>query len=72
MREVVRRAAGLGLAEVLVTCDESNLGSRRTAESAGGVLTRIRPVDDYGIAHGFLEPACHYWIPTTPISRTVT
>lgn len=66
LREVVRRAAGVGLAEVLVTCDESNLASRRTAESAGGVLTRIRPVDDFGIGHDFLEPTCHYWIPTGP------
>ena len=66
LREVVRRAAGIGLAEVLVTCDESNLASRRTAESAGGVLTRTRPVDDYGIGHDFLEPTCHYWISTAP------
>lgn len=66
LREVVRRAAGIGLAEVLVTCDESNLASRRTAASAGGVLTRTRPVDDYGIGHGFLEPTCHYWISTAP------
>jgi len=64
LREVVRRAGELGLTEVLVTCDESNVGSRRTAESAGGVLTRIRPVDAYAIEHDFLEPVCHYWIPT--------
>ena len=59
LRDVVRRAGELGLTEVLVTCDENNVGSRRTAESAGGVLAGIRPVDDYAIEHGYLEPTCH-------------
>ncbi|BDD83143.1 acetyltransferase [Tsukamurella pulmonis] len=71
--EVVRRAEGIGLTEVLVTCDEGNLASRRTAESAGGVLTRIRPVDDFAVGHGFLEPTCHYWLPTAPdVAHRVT
>ncbi|ADG78309.1 GCN5-related N-acetyltransferase OS=Tsukamurella paurometabola (strain ATCC 8368 / DSM / CCUG 35730 / CIP 100753 / JCM 10117 / KCTC 9821 / NBRC 16120 /NCIMB 702349 / NCTC 13040) OX=521096 GN=Tpau_1691 PE=4 SV=1 [Tsukamurella paurometabola] len=61
---MIAEAARVGLPEVLVTCDENNLASRRTAESAGGVLTRIRPVDDYAVGHGFPEPTCHYWIPT--------
>ncbi|MCS3786202.1 hypothetical protein HNP11_000355 [Tsukamurella ocularis] len=30
------------------------------------MLTRICPVDDYGIGNGFLEPTYHYWIPTGP------
>jgi predicted acetyltransferase len=34
--------AGLGLPRVLVTCDEGNVGSRRTIEGAGGVLEDVR------------------------------
>ena len=35
-------AAGLGLAEVLVTCDEDNAGSRKVIEANGGVLEDVR------------------------------
>ncbi|HSU75351.1 MAG TPA: GNAT family N-acetyltransferase [Terrabacter sp.] len=38
----LKRAAGLGLDRVLVTCDEDNLGSRLVIEKAGGVLEDIR------------------------------
>jgi predicted acetyltransferase len=38
----LRHAAGLGLDRVLLTCDEDNLGSRRTIEGAGGVLDDAR------------------------------
>ena len=38
----VRRAAELGLDRVLVTCDEDNLGSRRTIERCGGVYEDSR------------------------------
>ena len=31
----------LGLSEVLVTCPEENLGSRRVIEATGGILDRI-------------------------------
>ena len=36
------RAKELGLERVLLTCDEDNLGSRRTIESAGGVYEDTR------------------------------
>lgn len=36
------RAAAHGLDRVLLTCDEDNLGSRRTIEGAGGVLEDVR------------------------------
>jgi predicted acetyltransferase len=36
------RAKELGLDRVLLTCDEDNLGSRRTIESAGGVYEDTR------------------------------
>ncbi|GAA5147358.1 GNAT family N-acetyltransferase [Nocardioides marinquilinus] len=38
----LRHAAGLGLERVLLTCDEDNLGSRRTIEGAGGRLDDAR------------------------------
>jgi predicted acetyltransferase len=38
----VRRAAGLGLDRVLLTCDEDNDASRRTIESRGGVYEDSR------------------------------
>jgi len=38
----LKRAVELGLDRVLVTCDEDNLGSRRTIEGAGGVLEDLR------------------------------
>lgn len=62
---MVAEAGRIGLPEVLVTCDDDNIGSRRTAESAGGRLTKIRPVDDYAREHRFTTPLCHYWIRTS-------
>ena len=38
----VDRAAALGLDRVLLTCDEDNVGSRRTIEGAGGVYEDSR------------------------------
>ena len=38
----VRRARELGLDRVLVTCDDDNVGSRRTVEHAGGVCEDVR------------------------------
>jgi predicted acetyltransferase len=48
----VRRAAELGLDRVLVTCDDDNVGSRRTIEAAGG-----RYEDTRGVKR-------RYWIDT--------
>lgn len=48
----LREAATLGIEQALVTCDDDNLGSRRTIESAGGVLEDIR------------DGKRRYWIPT--------
>jgi len=39
---VLPEAKALGLAEVLVTCDDTNTGSRRVIESNGGVIEDIR------------------------------
>ena len=38
LRAVLPYAADLGLDRVLVTCDDSNVGSRRAIEAAGGVF----------------------------------
>ena len=42
LRLALVEARALGLDRVLVTCDEDNLGSRRTIESSGGVYEDTR------------------------------
>ncbi|WP_193105629.1 GNAT family N-acetyltransferase [Brachybacterium sp. FME24] len=37
----LQEARGLGIAPVLITCDEHNVGSRRTIETAGGQLENV-------------------------------
>jgi len=37
---------GLGLEQILVTCDQDNIGSARTIEKNGGVLQDLTPQDD--------------------------
>lgn len=49
-------AASMGIDEVLLTCDETNIGSRRVIEANGG-----RYQDSVGIKR-------RYWVPTTPTS----
>jgi predicted acetyltransferase len=44
----------LGLTELLVTCAEDNLGSRRVIEANGGALDRI------------VDGQAHYRLPTSP------
>ncbi|MDO8147535.1 GNAT family N-acetyltransferase [Isoptericola sp. b408] len=55
LRLSVERLAGLGVEEVLVTCDDDNLGSAKVIEACGGVLEDVRPVP-YGV------PKRRYWI----------
>ena len=43
----------LGLTELLVTCAEDNLGSRRVIEANGGTLDRI------------VDGQAYYWLPTS-------
>ena len=52
LRAVLPYAADLGLERVLVTCDDTNEGSRRVIEAAGGVLEDQRGVK------------LRYWLPT--------
>ena len=42
LRAVLPYAADLGLEQVLVTCDDSNEGSRRAIEAAGGIFENQR------------------------------
>lgn len=42
------RAREIGLSRVLITCDDDNVGSYRTIESAGGVLQDVSDKSDYG------------------------
>lgn len=50
---VLPRAAALGIDPVLVTCDDTNIASRKVIEAAGGVFD-----DQRGIK-------LRYWVPTT-------
>jgi predicted acetyltransferase len=43
LRQSLPRARRLGLGRLLVTCDDDNLGSRRTIEKCGGVLEDVVP-----------------------------
>lgn len=54
LREVLEVARQRGLERVLLTCDESNLGSRRVIEGAGGVLEDVRDTE--------LGRTRRYWI----------
>ncbi|HEY6480243.1 MAG TPA: GNAT family N-acetyltransferase, partial [Streptosporangiaceae bacterium] len=44
------RCGALGLTRVLVTCDDSNVGSRRVIEANAGVLADVT------------DGTCRYWI----------
>jgi predicted acetyltransferase len=51
---VLPRAGALGLGRVLVTCEDSNIGSARTIENCGGVLKDVRETE--------LGRTRRYWI----------
>ncbi|CAN5379137.1 GNAT family N-acetyltransferase [soil metagenome] len=42
LRLSIERLTGRGVADILVTCDEDNMASRRTIERCGGVLEDVR------------------------------
>lgn len=42
LRQSVQRLRGLGVAEVLVTCDDDNVASAAVIEACGGVLEDVR------------------------------
>jgi predicted acetyltransferase len=51
-------AHGLGIDPALVTCDDTNIGSRRTIEKNGGVLEDVR------------DGKMRFWVPTHAARRT--
>lgn len=51
---VLPRAAAMGIDRALLTCDVTNVGSRRVIESAGGVLEDER------------SGKLRFWVPTAP------
>ena len=53
---VLPRCLDLGLDPILVTCDESNEGSRRIIEANGGVLQDVVQVGDN------MSPTMRFWI----------
>ena len=56
LKIALERLAHAGVHDVLVTCDESNLGSRHTIERCGGVYESSLPCLDEA------EPKRRYWI----------
>jgi predicted acetyltransferase len=59
LRQSLTVARDLGLAQVLLTCDDNNVGSARVIESAGGVLEDVRLGSDG-------TPKRRYWIGLAP------
>lgn len=55
----LEKAKTLGLTQVLVTCDKSNIASRRVIEKNGGVLENEVMLKDTG------KPLLRYWIDLT-------
>jgi predicted acetyltransferase len=58
LRQAIDKARCFGLTRILVTCDETNIPSRRIIEKCGGEA--IKPLDGEGVAPRKLR----YWIPT--------
>lgn len=58
LRQSLVVAAGLGIPNVLVTCDEDNLGSRKVIEANGGVFERHAINPDGPLKR-------RYWVPTS-------
>jgi predicted acetyltransferase len=61
----LREAGLLGLRSVLVTCDESNVGSRRVIERNGGQLEACVSVEQWPVR------VARYWIPIAPPSPPI-
>ena len=56
LRLALPLARARGIERILITCEESNIGSRRVIENNGGVLERIEPRPDTDIMQA------RYWI----------
>lgn len=56
------QARDLGMLRVLITCNDSNIGSAKTIESHGGVLEEIRPLSAIALRFGSIDSVRRYWI----------
>lgn len=56
LKESLKEASKLGINNVLLTCNEDNIGSRKIIESNGGILENIVLVQETRRKH------CRYWI----------
>ena len=54
----------VGLSGVLITCDETNAGSRRAIEACGGLLDSVRPADQLSRNLGHSGDTLRYWAAT--------
>ncbi|MDI9896335.1 GNAT family N-acetyltransferase [Rhodococcus sp. IEGM 1381] len=52
------------LSSVLITCDEENVGSRKTIEACGGVLDSVRRSDEISRGVGHAGDSLRFWVPT--------
>lgn len=59
LRQTIPLCAALGIERALLTCDESNLASRRVIESCGGVLENVVTCADSGVLKR------RYWLAIT-------
>ena len=65
LREVLTYAGDpVGLSGVLITCDETNAGSRRAIEACGGLLDSVRPADQLSRNLGHSGDTLRYWAAT--------
>jgi predicted acetyltransferase len=55
LKQLIPKLGKLGYKKVLITCDETNIGSRKVAENNNGKLEKIAP-DLEG------RNTCYYWI----------
>ncbi|MFG1796767.1 GNAT family N-acetyltransferase [Nocardia sp. NPDC049149] len=55
LRQSITVARAIGIERILITCDDTNVGSRRIIESCGGVLESVEPWTDG-------TPIRRYWI----------
>lgn len=60
LRQAIPRCAALGIERALITCDETNLASRRVIEACGGVYESSVICTESG------GPKRRYWLAATP------
>ncbi|MGP5689280.1 GNAT family N-acetyltransferase [Glutamicibacter ardleyensis] len=62
LKAILEVARTRGMRQVLLTCDDSNIGSAKTIVACGGRLERILPVEELAAQFGSVAPVRRYWI----------